>query len=92
MGSMMLTSKHKALIRWLTVSFISFFYYLMIGGVAAISFDREVMFFPEKIITVEYHRAALGAMLAYANTVMLTAFIAFPLCTILIIVVIKRIR
>ncbi|KHS80861.1 hypothetical protein RC84_17305 [Pectobacterium carotovorum subsp. carotovorum] len=89
---MMLTSKCKSFIRWVSIALVSLFYYLLVGGVGAISFDKDIMYFSEKIISVEYHRASLEIMQEHTNSVYLAAFIAFPICVALILIIFKKVR
>ncbi|MGM3159172.1 hypothetical protein ACS25C_00090 (plasmid) [Dickeya undicola] len=88
----MLTSKCKAFIRWFSIVLVSIFYYLLVGGVGAISFDKDIMYFSEKNISVEYHRASLDMMQEHTNAVYLAAFIAFPICVALILIIFKKVR
>lgn len=61
-------------------------------GVGAISFDKDIMYFSEKTISVEYHRASLEIMQEHTNSVYLAAFIAFPICVALILIIFKKVR
>lgn len=94
MGHMMLTSKCKMVIRWLSICFVSFLYLM---GVALFSFghvqEKERMnLSPDKMVSVEYHSAMLADMQSAINDMYSAVFIGFPVSMLLILIIFKKIR
>ncbi|AXW86310.1 hypothetical protein AU509_14585 [Lonsdalea britannica] len=88
----MLTSKSKTFIRWFSISLSFLFYYLLVGGVGAISFDKDIMYSSEKNISIEYHNAIVELMQEHIDSIYWASFIAFPICMIMILLIFKKIR
>lgn len=91
-GCMMLKNKYKTLIRWICISFSFLFYYFVVGVVGAISSDKDIVYFTEKNISIEYHRASMEIMQEHVNLICWASFISFPVCMIMILFFFKKIR
>lgn len=92
---MMLTSKAKAIIRWMGICLVALSYYAWLG-LAILSFghidEKESMRLSEKVVTEGYHQAIVKSIYHAADNVIEVASIGFPIAVILILIIFKKIR
>ncbi|OSN02240.1 hypothetical protein AU510_17005 [Lonsdalea britannica] len=91
---MMLTSKSKFFIRWLSIFIVCFLYFFSIAFVSFgyIQDNERMVFLSDKTVSVEYHFAILADMRGAMDSMRSVVLIGFPISVILILLIFKKIR
>ncbi|WP_139824124.1 hypothetical protein [Lonsdalea britannica] len=87
----MLTSKCKTVIRWGGIALVIFTYYLWLF-LAIFPLDDKGGLLLGKVVTIEYHEAVIENIYQATDNVIAVASMGFPVCLILILIILKKIR